>query len=149
MYVLDTNVLSELRPGKPHASPAVLAWAATLPQGRTYLSAITVMEHEGAIVRLERRTPPEGGGLRAWWDATLAAFAERVLPLDAKAARICAALHVPNPKNYRDAMLAATAISHGFAVVTCNIDDYRAIDGLRLINPWDFEPPTATQGTSR
>ena len=136
MYVLDTNVLSELRPGKPHASAAVLAWAATLPHSRIYLSAITVMEHEAGIVRLERRTPPEGASLRAWWDATFAAFADRVLPLDAKAARICAQLHVPHPRSYRDAMLAATALAHGFAVVTRNVGDYQGIAGLQLINPW-------------
>jgi len=140
MYVLDTNVLSELRPGKPNASAAVRAWAAGLPQSRVYLSVITVMEHETGIARLERRTPPEGASLRAWWDATLAAFAERVLPLDTKAARICAQLHVPDPRSYRDAMLAATAIAHGFTVVTRNVADYRGIAGLQIVNPWEAQP---------
>ncbi|MFT4103243.1 MAG: type II toxin-antitoxin system VapC family toxin [Burkholderiaceae bacterium] len=123
MYVLDTNVLSELRPGKPKASAAVRAWSATVPQARIYLSAITVLEQELGVLRLERRTPPEGSALRAWWDATLRAFADRVLPLDLKAAQLCATMHVSNPKAYRDAMLAATALAHGFSVVTRNVGD--------------------------
>jgi predicted nucleic acid-binding protein len=149
MYILDTNVLSELRHGKSQPSPAVRAWAALLPQSRFYLSAITVLEHELGVVRLERRTPPQGSALRAWWDATLKAFADRILPLDAKAARICATLHVPYPKSYRDSMVAATALAHGFAVVTRNVDDYRAIAGLTLVNPWEHDPdarePTADE----
>ena len=89
------------------------------------------------MLLLERRTPPEGSAIRTWWDATLRAFASRVLPLDLKAAQLCAVMHASNPKAYRDAMLAATALAHGFSVVTRNVGDFQAIQGLTVINPWD------------
>ena len=56
------------------------------------------------------------------------------------AARICAGLHVPDPKSYRDSMVAATALAHGFTVVTRNVDDYKAMGGLKIINPWEHDP---------
>lgn len=84
MFVLDPNVLSELRPGQPHQSPAVRAWASTIPESRFYLSAITVLEQEQGILRLERRVPPQGNALRAWFDAVRVAFGGRILPFTAK-----------------------------------------------------------------
>ena len=84
---------------------------------------------------LERRTPPQGSALRVWLTGVRAAFAGRVLPFTDHSATICAALHVPNPRSERDAMIAATAIEHGFTVVTRNTQDF-VNTGVTLFNPW-------------
>ncbi|QTD45561.1 type II toxin-antitoxin system VapC family toxin [Ottowia testudinis] len=142
MYLLDTNVLSELRPGKAKADAAVLAWASALDDSQIHLSSISILELQRGILRLERRTPPQGAGLRAWFDGLRVTYAARILPFGESAALLCAALHVPNPRAERDAMIAATALEHGFAVVTRNVADF-AGTGVRLVNPWEFEPKPA------
>jgi len=135
MFVLDTNVISELRQGKPNQSPEVRRWAAGQSTGRLFLSAITILELEKGILALERRTPPQGSALRVWLTGVRAAFAGRVLPVTAHAATICASLDVPDPRSERDAMIAATAIEHGFTVVTRNTQDF-VNTGVPLFNPW-------------
>ena len=135
MFVLDTNVISELRQGKPSQSPEVRAWAAAQPAGRLFLSAITILELEKGILALERRTPPHGSALRSWMTGVRAAFSGRILPFTELTAPICAALHVPNARAERDAMIAATAIEHGFTVVTRNVPDF-INTGVQLLNPW-------------
>jgi len=137
MYLLDSNFLSELRPAKPAQSAAVRAWAARYDEDRFYLSAITVFEQELGILRLERREPPQGRGLRAWALATREAFAARILPVTTEIAVRCAALHVPDPMPERDAMIAATALTHGLILVTRNVQDFRHIDRLKIVNPWE------------
>lgn len=136
MFILDTNVISELRHGKPNQSPEVRRWAAEQSTGRLFLSAITVLELEKGIVSLERRTPAQGSALRIWLTGVRAAFNRRILPFTDHAATICAALHVPDPRSERDAMIAATAIAHGFTVVTRNTQDF-VNTGVLLLNPWD------------
>ncbi|EGY29602.1 putative nucleic acid-binding protein, contains PIN domain [Candidatus Regiella insecticola 5.15] len=136
MFILDTNVISELRHGKPNQSPSVRAWAATQPIGQLFLSAITILELEKGIQALERRrTPQQGGALRVWLAGISIAFAGRILPFTEHTAPVCAALHVPNVHAERDAMIAATAIEHGFTVVTRNVPDF-INTGAPLINPW-------------
>lgn len=135
MFVLDTNVISELRHGKPHQSPDVRAWAAAQPAGRLFLSAITILELEMGVQALERRMPPQGSALRSWLDGVRTAFAGRILPFTDNTAPVCAALHVPDPRSERDAMIAATAIEHRFTVVTRNVADFHNT-GVVLINPW-------------
>ena len=139
MFVLDTNVISELRQGKPSQSSEVRAWAAAEPASRLFLSAITILELEKGVQALERRTPPHGSALRAWLAGVRAAFAGRILPFTEYTAPLCAALHVPNACAERDAMIAATAIEHGFAVVTRNTPDF-INTGVPLLNPW-LHPP--------
>ena len=135
MFVLDTNVISELRHGKPNQSPDVRAWAAAQPTSKLYLSAITILELEIGIQALERRSPPQGSALRAWLTGVRAAFAGRILPFTDNTATVCASLHVPDPRSERDAMIAATAIEHRFTVVTRNVQDF-ANTGVTLVNPW-------------
>ena len=135
MFVLDTNVISELRHGKPNQSAEVRAWAAGQPSSRLFLSAITMLELEIGIQALERRTPPQGSALRAWLTGVRVAFAGRILPFTDNTAPVCASLHVPDPRSERDAMIAATAIEHGFTVVTRNVSEFVAI-GVTLVNPW-------------
>ena len=135
MFLLDTNVISELRHGKPNQSSQVRRWAAEQSTGRLFLSAITILELEQGIPALERRAPPQGSALRIWLTGVRDVFAGRVLPFTDQSATICASLHVPNPRSERDAMIAATAIEHGFTVVTRNTQDF-VNTGVLLLNPW-------------
>ena len=137
MFLLDTNVVSELRKaksGKAHSS--VTAWAAQIPAGALYLSAITLLELEMGVLQLERRDAAQGMIIRTWLDGhVLPAFAGRVLAVDTAVALQCARLHVPDRLSERDAMIAATALVHGMTVVTRNLADFEA-SGVPLLNPW-------------
>ncbi len=135
MYLLDTNVISELRRGKRGQSPAVRAWAQTQPLARLYLSAVTVLELELGALLIGRRDTAQAQVLRVWLDAVLADFDGRVLPFAVTTALRCAALHVPDPASFRDSMIAATALEHGFAVVTRNVGDFAA-SAVPVIDPW-------------
>lgn len=138
MFLLDTNVISELRKAKSgKADQNVVAWANSISATRLYLSVITILELETGILLVERRDPTQGALLRSWLkNHVLPAFSERVLVVDTAVAQCCAGLHVPNPRSDRDAMIAATALVHGMTVVTRNIDDFK-LTGVELLNPWN------------
>ncbi len=138
MFVLDTNVISELRKaGDGKADAKVAAWLAAVDAADFYLSAITLFELELGTLLLERRDAAQGARLRAWMDRhVLLEFAGRTLPVDSDVALRCARLHVPDPRSERDAYIAATALVHGMTVVTRNVADF-APTGVRLINPWE------------
>ena len=138
MFVLDTNVVSELRKVRSgKADPGVAEWASGVQGGRLFVSAITIHELEHGVLLAERADPVRGEVLRAWLDTSVtAAFAERVLPVDEAVARRAAALHVPDPAPFRDALIAATAFIHRMAVVTRNVKDFERFDGLAVVNPW-------------
>ncbi len=135
MFLLDTNVISELRAGKPEPSPAVRRWAERVPANQLYLAAITVLELEIGVLSMERRDPRQGQKLRFWLQAVLEQFSPRVLPFGTTAARLCAAIHVPDPRPERDVMIAATAREHGYTVVSRNTEDFEGC-GIALLNPW-------------
>jgi predicted nucleic acid-binding protein len=137
MFLLDTNVISELRKARAGtADPGVLAWAAGVEASMLFISAITVLELEQGVMLVERRDAKQGAVLRAWLDGrVLPEFTLRTLPIDIAVARRCAGLHVPDPRSERDALIAATALVHGLAVVTRNISDFEKT-GVRLVNPW-------------
>ena len=137
MYLLDTNVVSELRKAKSgKADAGVIAWAAGLHASELFLSAISVLELEMGVLLVERRDAAQGVVLRSWLDKhVLLAFAERILPVDTAVARRCARLHVPDPRAERDALIAATALVRDLTVVTRNVGDFEAT-GVRLLNPW-------------
>lgn len=135
MYLLDTNVISELR--KPQADKNVVAWARTVISPRMFISAITLKELETGVLRMERRDPAQGKILRTWLKRhVMPAFDARILPVDAAVALRCARIHVPDQANESDALIAATALVHGLTVVTRNVADFES-SGVEVINPWD------------
>lgn len=137
MYLLDTNVISELRKvGDGKADSAVVAWVSGVDAGEMFISALTIMELEIGILRAERRDAAQGARLRAWFETQVCPeFEDRTLIIDGTIAKRCARLHVPDPKSERDALIAATALEHGLTVVTRNMADFAAT-GVSLIDPW-------------
>ncbi len=132
--LLDTNILSELRRRAPE--PAVLAWSNMQPADSLFISVVTILEIERGILQLDRRDPMQARRLRDWMDRkVLQGFAGRVLSFDTDTARACAALHVPDPRPERDAMIAATALVHAMTLVTRNVADFAPM-GVALHNPW-------------
>jgi len=137
MYLLETNVVSELRKVRTGKADArVTAWAQATPASEMFLSAISVLELELGILLVERRDRAQAALLRVWLDQhVLPAFDGRILPVDTAVARHCAKLHVPDPRAERDALIAATALVHGLTVVTRNVGDFEATS-VGLLNPW-------------
>ena len=137
MFVLDTNVVSELRNSKSRkADRHVTTWAGGIPSGAMFVSAITILELETGVLLVERRDAKQGAILRTWMDdRVMPAFAGRVLPIDTAVARRCARLHVPDPRGERDALIAATALVHGMTIVTRNVSDFEAT-GVSVVDPW-------------
>jgi len=136
MYLLDTNVVSELRKGR-NAHRGVRRWAQALPAASLYLSVVSILELEIGILLIARRDRRQGEILRTWMDRhVLPTFVDRILPVDTAVAQRCAALHVPDPRSDRDALIAATALVHGLTVVTRNTNDFQ-VTGADLINPWE------------
>lgn len=137
MYILDTNVVSELRKirlGK--ADKCVTDWADSVDASDLYLSAITIQELEIGILLAERRDPSQGAIFRAWVSShVLPAFSGRILVVDTAVALRSARLHVPDPRPVRDGLIAATALVHGMTVVTRNVIDFQAT-GAAILNPW-------------
>jgi len=136
MYILDTNVVSELRKAKK-ANQNVKKWAQPLPAASLYISVISVLELEIGILLLERRDQGQGRILRAWMDRhVVPTFSGRILAIDTAVAQRCAMLHVPNPRSDRDALIAATALVHGLRVATRNVADFEGM-GIGVQNPWE------------
>lgn len=135
MYLLDTNVVSELRKaGK--ADKNVKAWADSVSANSLFLSSITILELETGILLIERRDSAQGTMLRTWLDShVLPAFSGRILAVDVAVAQRCAKLHVPDPRADRDSLIAATALVHGMMVVTRNVADFEPT-GVEIFNPW-------------
>jgi toxin FitB len=138
MYLLDTNVVSELRKVKAgRANPRVQAWEQSTDAASLFLSIVTVLELELGTLLMERRDRRQGRVLRSWLeDQILPTFASRILIADVAIARRAAVLQVHDPRPYRDALIAATAVVHGFTVVTRNIRDFQSA-GVSLLNPWE------------
>ncbi len=139
MFVLDTNAVSELRKvrlGK--ADPNMAIWAQSVDASDLFVSAITIMELELGVLSIERKDAVQGAMLRSWLEEyVLPEFSERTLPIDTAVAQRCARLHVPDERNERDALIAATALVYGMTVVTRNVADFK-LTGVPLVNPWEI-----------
>ena len=136
MYILDTNVVSELRRADK-ADRKVATGAESRPLAQFFLAAITALELELGVLQAERRDPSQEMLLRAWLkDQIEPRFEGRILAFDAAVARRCAKLHVPDPRSERDAIIAATALVHGMTVVTRNVSDF-APTLVERLNPWE------------
>ena len=138
MFLLDTNVVSELRKvrlGKANAN--VARWADSVATPDLYLSVVTIQELEIGVLLAEQRDARKGAIFRTWLNShVLPAFEGRILPVDLAVALQSAKLHVPNPHPVRDGVIAATALVHGMTVVTRNVDDFTKT-GVSVLNPWD------------
>jgi predicted nucleic acid-binding protein len=137
MYLLDTNVVSELRKSADgRINKGVQSWAEAIFPELMFISAITVLELEIGVLQIERRNKKQGAVLRRWLNQNvLPAFSDRVLPVDLAVAQRCASLHVPNPKSERDAMIAASAIESRMTIVTRNVSDFSQ-SGVKVFDPW-------------
>jgi len=136
MFLLDTNVVSELRRPR-RTNPKVAAWVDSVPAGEMFLSSITILELETGVLLLGRRDLSQARLIQQWIeDRVLTAFADRILAVDTAVARRCARLHVPDPRPYRDSLIAATALVHGLIVATRNRADFEPM-AVSVLNPWD------------
>ena len=138
MFVLDTNVVSELRKVRfGRADANVAAWAQSVDAADLFVSAITILELELGVLSIERKDASQGVMLRIWLEQhVLPEFSGRTLPVDTAVALRCARLHVPDKRGERDALIAATALVHGMTVVTRNTADFKPT-GVDLVNPWE------------
>jgi predicted nucleic acid-binding protein len=127
MDLLDTNVVSELRKVRAgKADPGVAAWAEQVEAGSLLVSAITLHELELGVLLMGRRHAAQRSLLRQWLEQSLLpAFTGRILAVDSAVARRGAALHGPDPRPFRDGLIAATALAHSLVVVTRNLPTSR------------------------
>lgn len=137
MFLLDTNVVSDLRKVKSgNVDPDFREWASNLQIHQAYISVMTIFEIEMGIAKKERKDAVQGAILRDWFENKVRpTFKDRVLPITSEISTCAANLHVPDPKSDRDAFIAATGLEHGLIVVTRNIDDFINMQ-VGLFNPY-------------
>ncbi|MRN38322.1 DUF4411 domain-containing protein [Neisseria sp. N95_16] len=138
MYLLDTNIISEMRKVKSgKADHNLTAWLAEQDSSSFYTSAVVMMELERGILGMERKDPQQGRALRVWFDSMVAILlAGRILPIDETTAAICAKLHIPDRSPENDAWIAATAKQYGLILITRNTKDFEH-SGVKLLNPFE------------
>lgn len=135
MFILDTNVVSELRK-RNRANRAVIEWATSIDTALFYISSVVVFEIRLGALLIDRRDPVQGALMLKWIEKDIISrFEGRIFPVDTEVAKRAAELHVPNPRQDRDAFIAATALVHDMTVVTRNERDF-AGTGVRVMNPW-------------
>ena len=142
MFLLDTNVVSELRKARHgRADRNVVKWADRVDATDLYVSVISIHEIEIGVLLLERRDDAQGAVFRAWLDRhVLPAFSGRILPVDTAVALRSASLNVPDLRPVRDGLIAGTALVHGMTVVTRNEADFSPT-GVAVLNPWTSRRP--------
>lgn len=144
MYLLDTDIVFELRNAKAGATdPGLAAWAVGAPRASLFISALTLLELETAVAQVERRDKAAGLALRTWLDNQVAqAFEGRILPVDAAVARGRTRVALADS---RDALLAATALEHGLTLVTRKVAAFK-VNRLKVFNPWGYKPEAPDDG---
>lgn len=134
MYLLDTNIVSEMRRPRPHG--AVLAWISATPNEVMFLSAVTLGEIQYGVEALRPRDAAKAAVLESWADGLVAQA--NLLPMTDVEFRLWARLMQGQPDEiYEDAMLAATAMVHGLTMVTRNVRDFATL-GAEVLNPFEF-----------
>lgn len=138
MYLLDTNVISEIRRLKHgKCDPNVAKWVQNTTEELMYTNAVVMMELERGVLSMERKDPKQGKMLRNWLEERVKpAFLGKVLPIEEQTAQICAKLHIPDHAPENDAWIAASAIQHHLILVTRNTADF-ARTGVKLFNPFE------------
>jgi len=135
MFLLDTNVISELR-RRERADQGVLRWASLISESAQFLSSVTILELEVGALSMKRKDVVQGNALWTWIrNSVLPQFAGRILPFDVETSLHCAPLHIPDRRPHRDAMIAATALQNKLTIVTRNVRDFAAM-GVPTLNPW-------------
>lgn len=133
MFLLDTNVVSELRKLRPHG--AVVAWLHSVDDQQLYLSAVTLGEIQAGIELTREQEPVKAAEIEAWLNQVAQVY--NLLPMDAATVRRWAQLmHGKSNTPYEDAMIAATALQHHLTVVTRNVADFKAL-GMEVLNPFE------------
>jgi hypothetical protein len=134
MYLLDTNVVSELRKPRPHG--AVVAWLESVDETSLHLAAVTLGEIQAGIELTREQDARKAREIEAWLDLVTDSY--RLLPMDGPAFRCWARfMHRKSDTLYEDAMIAAIARVHGLTVVTRNVADFVPF-GVSLLNPFEF-----------
>jgi hypothetical protein len=133
-WLLDTNVLSELRKGD-RAAPGVLAWFKAAAQVELFTSVLVMGEIRKGISRLSRRDPVGAKSLERWMQGLVESFSDRILPVTAEVADRWGRLAVEQPLSPIDGLLAATALHHGLILVTRNVADVARAE-VPVINPF-------------
>lgn len=135
MYILDTNIISELRKKNPYRG--LINWVRAHDPEMFYLSVVTIFEIERGVRQVERKDELQGRRLRAWLDqSVLTEFQHRILPIDTAIAQRAARLHIPDPRPERDCLIAATVHERRCVLVTRNVKDFFPMS-VELINPWN------------
>jgi toxin FitB len=137
MYLLDTNVVSELRKVKAgKADKNVTKWSKSVDANDLFISVITLQEIELGILLMEKKDATQGALLRKWFsDQVIPTFAKRTLVVDAAVAKKCAEINAESIRPYRDGFIAATALVHRMTLVTRDVGDFEGT-GVTLVNPW-------------
>jgi predicted nucleic acid-binding protein len=135
MYLLDTNIVSELRRTKPHAG--VVGWIQSINDSDLFISAVTLAEIQAGIESTREQDPLKAKEIEGWLDQLADSFS--VLPMDGVAFRKWSRLmHRTSDTLYEDAMIAATALVHNLKVVTRNVADFKSF-GVDLLNPFEIK----------
>jgi hypothetical protein len=143
MFLLDTNVISEMRKASrtktysPKMDDRVASWVESVPAVQLYLSVVSILELERGFHLLQQRDPEQAAMIRSWVrNSVVPGFGDRILAVDLEIAQRCAALQTPNPIEFRDSLIAATAIVRGMTVVTRNVAHFEG-SGVSILNPWN------------
>ena len=132
-YLLDTNVVSEIRRKAPH--PSVIRWFSSIPESELFLSVLVIGEIRRGIERLARRDSAQAEVFERWLNQLITVYEDRIVPITADVADAWGRLNVPDPVPVVDGLLAATALVRGWTLVTRNTADV-ASTGVRLFDPF-------------
>ncbi len=139
MYLIDTNIISEVRKGR-RCDPNVAAWYRSIRDDEVFLSVLVIGEVRQGIERLRPRNPRHAHALEQWLEELLQSFGDRILPIDEKVAQNWGRFNASRVFPVIDSLLAATAEAYGLTLITRNVKDIEG-SGVRCMNPFDSRKP--------